>query len=141
VTAPPLPPEQPELFAGGERLCAIWTARYGFRGPNRLDVTRKGGSPLAPSRGLLHAAKGWGLGRAEKAGLGWAVYRERYLEEMAQSQIEHCSYWLEILRRRSIVLVCYCPDPEKCHRSLLAELLVSFGAEAGLPAQYCGETR
>lgn len=134
---PPLPPEQPELFPAGERLCAIWTARMGYRGPNRLEVTRRGGSPLAPSWGLLRDAKGMdGL-----VPISWRAYRERYLEEMTQSQIEHRSYWLEILRRRSIVLMCYCPDPERCHRSLLAELLVSFGRESGLRAQYCGETR
>jgi uncharacterized protein YeaO (DUF488 family) len=103
-------------------------------------VTRKGGSPLAPSWELLRAAKGW-RGLHQGAPLSWAVYRGRYLEEMAQSQVEHRPYWLEILRRRSIVLVCYCPDSERCHRSLLAELLVSFGEVNGLRAQYCGETR
>jgi hypothetical protein len=137
MTVPPLPPEQPELFPAGERMCAIWTAQFGYRGPNRLDVTRKGGSPLGPSWPLLIEARGI----TREGDARWKWYRPRYLEEMAESQIGHRDYWLSILQRRSIVLVCYCRDPERCHRSLLAELLLGFGEANELRAQYCGETR
>ena len=38
----------------------------------------------------------------------------------------------QLLARESVTLVCYCPSPERCHRSLLAEILVKLGARLGL---------
>jgi hypothetical protein len=34
---------------------------------------------------------------------------------------------------------CYCVDPERCHRTVLAGLLVKAGEHMGLPAEYLGE--
>jgi hypothetical protein len=97
------------------------------RDPDRFDVTRKSGGPaghpFAPSWDLLN----WGLaerraGRAEEA---WPVYRDRYVEEMRVSWRRHRAAWDALLARERVVLVCYCADEERCHRSVLAGLLAA----------------
>ena len=36
--------------------------------------------------------------------------------------------WDALLARPAVVLVCYCTDPARCHRRVLAELLAKLGA-------------
>jgi hypothetical protein len=115
------------------RACAIWTARISYGGPNRLDVTRKGGSMFGPSWPLLTAARG--------RRISWATYVDRYTAEMRRMYAKHRYLWAELLERPAVVLCCYCRDPKQCHRTVLAELLVRAGRKEGLPAMYCGETR
>ncbi len=79
---------------------------------------------LGPSRGLLddfHGKRG--------APIGWSEYRRRFLDEMGGPT----QLWrLRDLARRlaggqTITLLCSsaCTDPNRCHRTLLAELLTS----------------
>jgi hypothetical protein len=42
--------------------------------------------------------------------------------------------WAALLARREVTLVCYCPTPDRCHRTLLARILERLGA------RYLGET-
>jgi hypothetical protein len=127
---------QAGLFSAGERLCAIWTARISYSGPRRLDVTRKGGSVFGPSWPLLHWARS-----KPRDDDHWDVYRMRYIYQMRRCYAEHHDHWIELLQRRGVVLCCYCSDPQRCHRTVLAELLVKTGERLGLPAAYFGETR
>lgn len=68
----------------------------------------------------------------------FASYRPKYTEEMRVSWTRHRSAWDELLRRNHVVLVCYCPAPAgkpdsaiRCHRRILAELLVKAGQRVG----------
>lgn len=61
----------------------------------------------------------------------WLVYRERYLERLRQSYVLQRSCWDKLLARERAVVVCYCAEPERCHRSVLAEVLVKLGAQYG----------
>jgi uncharacterized protein YeaO (DUF488 family) len=70
---------------------------------------------LAPSAELVHAFKG---GR-----LKWPDFARRYRREMtAQTSL------LRLLKHlhgqgETITLLCACPDPARCHRSLLKDLI------------------
>ncbi len=87
----------------------------------------------------------------------WAVYEPRYMAEMRVSYglapekhgpLERLAIernvkpnrkaWAELLGRKRVVLICYCTDPERCHRRLLAGILGKLGAvdrgEIGAPA-------
>jgi uncharacterized protein YeaO (DUF488 family) len=101
----------------------IQTARISYGGPDRLDVTRKAGSPFAPSWELLRWARNDGCTDAT-----WETYSERYTAEMRRSYRKHRAAWDELLARGHVVLVCYCVDHRRCHRSLLASILVKLGA-------------
>lgn len=119
----------------------FYTARVSYGGPNRLDVSRKGadrhaqahggdpglGGPFAPSWALLGPA----LKAREAAGgmipaAAWRAYVEAYGEEMSRVS---AGDWSNLLTLSLATLVCYCGDPARCHRTVLAELLVRRGAE------------
>ncbi len=98
----------------------LLVTRYRPRGVAKAVETWDAWWPdLGPSR-ALHAAF-WG-----KTGppIGWAEYARRYLEEISPQR--------ETIRRlavratsETITLLCSsaCVDPERCHRSLLAQLM------------------
>lgn len=108
-------------------MLEVYTARMGYRGPDRLDVTRLGDSPFAPSWGLLNPyLKLRSLGRLTDE--RWEEYRAGYIAEMRRSYLHHRPAWSALLGRRKATLLCFCPDPERCHRRVLAGLLVKAGA-------------
>lgn len=139
----------------------VFTARISTRDPDRFDITRKSGGPegepFAPSWKILHpallarqkanrlreVADGMtGIVRVvHHAGVmhsindierrAWDAYVPAYLAEMRESYRRDPEAWRKLLARERVVLVCYCTDPARCHRTLLAErILVKLGAEA-----------
>jgi len=115
----------------------VWTARVSYRGSDRLDVSRKGGDPI----GVLFAPS-WALLRPfleqRRAGIpltdeGWQRYSDAYTAEM---RVSHCcarDTWNEVLARDSVTLLCFCTSANQCHRTILASLFWSLGANL------CGE--
>ncbi len=61
----------------------------------------------------------------------WIAYREDFLAEMRESYVRERSAWLALLARERVVLTCYCPDVDRCHRGLLAGILAKLGAKRG----------
>lgn len=112
---------------------ALYTARVSYGGPDRIDVTRKGGSVFGPSWALLNA------GRSGE--ITWDEYVHRYTGEMRRSWVKHQKQWLELLGRQRAVLCCYCTDAEHCHRVVLAGLLVLTGEARDVEVVYGGEIR
>lgn len=143
---PPLPPLR------------VWTARVSWRGEGRLDITRKSagpaGLPFAPSWAILRPAldaRVQAMARrsvaVEEAKRGdhpaaqalfdesirveaeaWARYVPAYTAEMRASYRANVEAWAELLASRERTLVCYCTDAARCHRRLLALMLVKCGA-------------
>ena len=130
----------------------ICTSHYSTRDRDRVDITRAGcdrakaanrtapGEVLAPSAALvfptLRALKA--AASDEARGAIWTGYRAAYLDEIRarwrggrRAEIE------ALLDRPRVVLVCFCRDPRRCHRTIAAEILGKIGA--GLGAQYLGE--
>lgn len=133
----------------------VWTGRYGLVDPARVDITRSGadraiqaGEPLpagwilAPSADLLWGAKR-ALGTLEALRLAarvegaeyWAradrigeEYAVKYKAEMRASYRTRRAEWEALLARDRAVLVCFCADAARCHRSIAAAILGCCGA-------------
>lgn len=80
---------------------------------------------LAPSQKLLSYAMAQAL-----EGKRWAAFTKRYMSEMRKPGPQRL---LEVLARLShqadFSVGCYCEREERCHRSLLRELLKERGAK------------
>lgn len=50
----------------------------------------------------------------------WTTYVPLYLAEMDESERRHPDVWQRFRARERVVVVCYCADVMRCHRSLLA---------------------
>lgn len=111
----------------------VHTARMGYRGPDWLDVTLGGnrrrpepgghrgvGLAFAPSRELLESGR---AGRVSSS-----RYAELYTAEMRASYREHRSAWDTVLSWERVVLLCFCTDAARCHRSVLAGIFGRLGA-------------
>jgi len=60
----------------------------------------------------------------------WRKYARNYRREMQAPAAQHLIDLLAALSHHSALAIgCYCERAERCHRSLLAELLASRGAE------------
>lgn len=115
----------------------LYTARVDYHGADKLDITRtaavRGGDPaaalLAPSAGLLQPY----LLKRKFGGLtpeDWQTYAAAYRLEMRRSHVVQPDAWARLVDRvaaEGATLVCYCTDPQRCHRRLAAEVLVALG--------------
>lgn len=78
---------------------------------------------LAPSDELLKAV------HAGDESLGWRSFARRYRREMSSPDNRRLLALLAALSRQTNFSVgCYCLDEERCHRSILRELLGEHGA-------------
>ncbi|HUP29835.1 MAG TPA: DUF488 family protein, partial [Usitatibacter sp.] len=81
---------------------------------------------LAPSAALL----GWFKHVQPIPDNDWAVFTKRYRAEMQAPEAQHLLGALAQLSKRSDFSVgCYCEDFDRCHRSILGELLREHGAD------------
>jgi hypothetical protein len=132
------PTSSPDRAAG---TLQVHSARVAYRGPDRLDVTRKTGGPeglpFAPSWAILRPAldaraRAKALppeAAAEVERAAWEAYVPAYLREMRASYRRHRATWDALLARPRVVLVCYCVFRAHCHTSLLrADILPACGA-------------
>jgi uncharacterized protein YeaO (DUF488 family) len=79
---------------------------------------------LAPTPELVAEA----LAAAEDK--AWAAVRRKYRAEMKQPDASHLLDTLAALSHQTAFSVgCYCENEQRCHRSLLRELLAERGAE------------
>lgn len=125
----------------------VRTARVDYQGPDALKITRQRANPdglaFAPSWDLLSP---WPAQRkAARIALEAAVeyedvraiedieagqirlfdeYRERYLEEMRRSYANNRPAWERLLARPSVVLLCYCTHPLRCHRWIMRSVIL-----------------
>ncbi|MDP6580146.1 MAG: DUF488 family protein [Vicinamibacterales bacterium] len=78
---------------------------------------------LAPSEALLKE----GLAVSDTA--AWRRFARRYRAEMKAPEKRHLLDFLSALSHQTNVSVgCYCADEQRCHRSVLGELLADHGA-------------
>ena len=109
----------------------VYTSRMTFGGPDTLDVTRSGNHPT----GVLFAPS-WGLVQpylnARQSGLEtlalWRKYEDAYRAEMERTRKVYPSRWSDLLSRESVTLLCFCVNPQRCHRTVLAAMLGELGA-------------
>ena len=115
--------------AKGEGL-RLGTARRLPRGVRKADYAKRDYfdvwlPELAPSQKLLSYAT-----TEELTGKRWMLFARRYAGEMRKPGPQRM---LEVLARLShqanFSVGCYCEREERCHRSLLRELLTERGAK------------
>ena len=94
----------------------ILITRYWARGIPKSAVDEYT-TKVAPSRELLREIK--------HEGLAWDDFVPRYLEEMrgpeAAAEIRRLA---DLARSERITLMCTCEDEQRCHRSLVRDLLL-----------------
>jgi uncharacterized protein YeaO (DUF488 family) len=104
----------------------VFTSHISCDDPDRLDISvSSGDKAFAPKWPMVNGLRN---GR-----LSWPDYRKQYTILMRESYRFHRVAWEQLLERRRVVLVCYCTDVARCHRLVLAEILVKLGA------RYLGE--
>jgi uncharacterized protein YeaO (DUF488 family) len=79
---------------------------------------------LAPSENLFKTAKG-----SAASDLDWKKFVRSYRAEMQKPENKRCLELLAALSHQTNFSVgCYCMDETRCHRSILRELLLEYGA-------------
>ena len=79
---------------------------------------------LAPSTTLLSYAT-----KSPMSPARWTTFTRRYHSEMKKPATQRLIAMLAALSHQTDFSIgCYCPDQERCHRSLLSELLRAAGA-------------
>jgi uncharacterized protein YeaO (DUF488 family) len=107
----------------------IGTVRRPPRGVPKAEFARRDWydvwfPTLAPS---LETMK---LGQQAATEAQWAAFIRKYRSEMAQPECAHAIELLAALSRHADFSVgCYCEDEQRCHRSVLRQLLRDKGAE------------
>ena len=60
----------------------------------------------------------------------WKAFVRKYRKEMKRPEAAHLlSFVAALSKTTNLAVGCYCEDPERCHRSVLGELLAEHGAE------------
>ena len=102
----------------------LGTVRHPPRGVRKADYARGDHfdlwlPELAPSAALLSWIRAKPITPAR-----WAVFDRRYRREMSQPPASRIIALLASLSRdASFSIGCYCADPSRCHRTVLAEVL------------------
>jgi uncharacterized protein YeaO (DUF488 family) len=114
---------------GGEGL-RIGTVRRPPRGVPKADYAARGYydvwlPELSPTAPLVSFALSRPFTPAR-----WALYARRYRREMGRPAAQRLIALLAALSSRTDFSVgCYCEDENRCHRSLLRDLLIEQGAK------------
>jgi uncharacterized protein YeaO (DUF488 family) len=69
-------------------------------------------------------------GQAAQTDKDWAAFKRKFNAEMKAPEASHLLDLLAALSHQtSLALGCYCEDENRCHRSVLRELLTERGAD------------
>ena len=99
----------------------VLVTQYWPRGVSRGSVDEYVRN-LAPSRELLRAYR--------NGELDWARYRHQFLLEMKrEASLREIHRLSKIARDGTITILCVCKYEDKCHRSLVRDLIVAFDEE------------
>ena len=123
-------------------VCQITSARINYRGregEHVLDTTVKS------ARGIARTfAPTWEMVMGHKQHrILWSEYTEAYYALMRKRFQVNEEHFKELLYADRIVLCCYCPDTSRnirrCHRYLLADILMKLGPRYSIDAVQLGE--
>ena len=74
------------------------------------------------------------LGQSADSAAQWAGFTKKYRAEMAMPDARHALELLAVLSHTADFSVgCYCEDEDRCHRSILRQLLIENGARIEAP--------
>lgn len=70
------------------------------------------------------------LGQAAETAAQWAAFGRKYRAEMNAPESRHALALLsELSHAADFSVGCYCEDEDRCHRSILRQLLIDHGAK------------
>jgi uncharacterized protein DUF488 len=134
---------------------SVYTSRIDSVDQDAINITRKSGSDLglafAPSwkilRPALHglilarqlADRGLEIEAREFADKTFETYRNLYVDEMRESYVKKRDAWDELLSKERVVLVCYCVDVSRCHRTILGKDILPKCNRHHVGATFFGE--
>ena len=96
----------------------ILATRYWPRGVSRESIDEYV-IDLAPSRDLLHQYR--------EGQYDWRVFRDQYLLEMSSvAALGEIHRIAKLARSETVTLMCVCKHEDRCHRSLLRDIIVKF---------------
>ena len=116
----------PRLEGEGTRIGTVRRPPRGvpkseFASQNYYDVWFPN---LAPTVETLKAGQGAATSSQ------WAAFTRKYRAEMGRPEAKHDLELLAVLSHSADFSVgCYCEDEQRCHRSILRQLLIEHGAE------------
>ena len=110
---------------------SVRTARMGYRGPDYLDISLQGnmrrkeyaghrdvGLFFAPSPDILYPILSKRKHRGGETEQDWLQYVKDYTREMRASYRTARQAWDTLLGLERVVLLCFCVEPARCHRTL-----------------------
>lgn len=106
----------------------IGTVRYPPRGVPKSEYAKRNFYDvwlpiLSPSQELLKE------GNSSRDEAGWSVFKKRFRSEMKRPEASKVLDLLAALSHQTDMSIgCYCSDENRCHRSVLRELLMERGA-------------
>lgn len=100
----------------------IWTGRYSYRGPDRLDVTVKGKDSVGK-----HFAPTWNMVQGIiKGTLSKKIYEEEYRKMMLLSYTNNIDIWRRVFNMQEVTFVCFCAPGSFCHRYILRNFIAEL---------------
>jgi uncharacterized protein YeaO (DUF488 family) len=97
----------------------VWTSRYGYSGPDRLDITVKGKDPLGK-----YFAPTWPMVQSYiKGRLTEKYYEKQYRDMMLLSYANNLDKWRHVFNMGEVTFVCFCKPGSFCHRYILRDFL------------------
>lgn len=129
-------------------MCILYTSRVAYAGRDRLDTTVKSGAGLgrllAPTWELVGGIKHHETQGHDPRWLNFApITREQYIDGYYYLLREHyksnAAPFLELLRRETLTVCCYCKASAFCHRHLTVDILAKIATAKGLPFKRGGE--
>ena len=126
-----------------EKHLQIWTARVDYTAAQDHEIVLNTTAKSAEGLGKVFAPT-WEMVMARKNELiTWEQYTERYLNLMRERYRKNANRFAEACNAGEITLLCYCSNGlsngKKCHRYLLADLLVKVAQSLEIDAKYMGE--
>ena len=106
-------------------MTMIWTGRYNYSGPDRVDVTTRKTHPIgkwfAPDWNTTVAPYRNSL----KGPNDEAIYTKQYKDHMRTVFATHPETFRWILTQLEVTLVCFCRVDAFCHRFILAKEILT----------------
>jgi hypothetical protein len=99
----------------------LYTAQFGYKGPDRVDITYKANTILSPEKALVHAYKYQGMTDEDYTGAYMTLLfnRKQWWPDMFQIAATHYT-------ERDVTIVCFCPKGAFCHRHLAAQFMNEY---------------
>lgn len=101
------------------KLHTLYTAHYRYGGEDRTDITVKGKHPMG-----RYFAPTWHMVMGVKNGtMTESAYVRLYWDMLTQVPVEA---WDWFLSQETRTLVCFCPEPDFCHRNILVHYILQI---------------